>query len=306
MERYIYKAGIDTIDIIVRDENIKELKELMELDKDSIVKAINKVKTGTIQGEEKPILVVQPSNVIDYTELCTYNDFKDTLEVLLKDVNLCQYSGVNRIDIAFDFKKELKDMEKMAMFITFAIGKLKKHKDMDYLKLVDLKTAKTKNIKIEVGHYFEHVFYDRTDKKALRGHKASTRMEVRYKYIKETGDLGLICDKYLKNTMKMYRDLHKQLPSVESELVRILLELYANEKNKFYSLTEFLYKNDYYFLTKSVFERFYKEIGMTGNATEYIRGFRKRRHEGLKFISQTSIKTFTKNATDLLKEYMNN
>lgn len=302
----MYRTGIDTIDIIVRDESIKELKELMELDKDSILKAINKVKTGTIQGEEKPILVVQPSNVIDYTELCTYNDFKDILEVLLTDVNLCKYSGVNRIDISFDFKKELKDMEKMATFITFAIGKSKKHKDMDYLKLVDLKTAKTKNIKIEIGHYFEHVFYDRTDKKALRGHKASTRMEVRYKYIKETGDLGLVCDKYLKNTMKMYRDLHKQLSFVENEIVKILIILYNQEKNKFYSLTEFLYKYDYYFLTKKIFERFYKEVGMSGNATEYIRGYRKRRPEGLKFISQTSIKSFTKNATDLVKEYMNN
>lgn len=302
----MYRTGIDTIDIIVQDESIKELKELMELDKDSILKAINKVKTGTIKGEEKPILVVQPSNFIDHTELCSYTDFKNTLEVLLTDVNLCQYSGVNRIDIAFDFKKNLEEIEKIATYITFAVGKLKKYKDMDYLKLIDLKTAKVKNIKIEIGHYFEHVFYDRTDKKALRGHKSSTRMEVRYKYIKETGNLDLICDKYLKTTMKMYRDLHKQLPSVESELVRILLELYANEKNKFYSLTEFLYKYDSYFLTKKIFQKFYTEIGMTGNATEYIRGFRKRRPEGLKFISQTSIKTFTKNATDLLKEYMNN
>lgn len=302
----MYRTGIDTIDIIVEDESIKELKELMELDKDSILKAINKVKTGNIKGEEKPILVVQPSNFIDRTELCSYTEFKDTLEVLLTDVNLCQYSGVNRIDIAFDFKRNLEHMEKMATYINFAIAKIKKYKDTDYLKLIDMKTAKTKNIKIEVGHYFEHVFYDRTDKKALKGHKSSTRMEVRYKYIKETGNLDLICDKYLKNTIKMYRDLHKQLPSVENEIVKILITLYNQEKNKFYSLTEFLYKYDYYFLTKKVFERFYKEIGMTGNATEYIRGFRKRRPEGLKFISQTSIKTFTKNATDLLKEYMNN
>ena len=302
----MYRTGIDTIDIIVQDENIKGLKELMELDKDSILKAINKVKTGTIQGEEKPILVVQPSNVIDYTELSTYTDFKSTLEVLLTDVNFCQYNGVNRIDIAFDFKKNLEEMEKMATYINFAIAKIKRYKDTDYLKLIDMKTAKAKNIKIEVGHYFEHVFYDRTDKKALRGHRAVSRMEIRYKYIKETGDLSLICDKYLKNTIKMYMDLHKQLPSVENEIVKILITLYNQEKNKFYSLTEFLYKYDYYFLTKKTFERFYKEIGMTGNATEYIRGYRKRRPAGLKFISQNSIKTFTKNATDLLKEYMNN
>lgn len=301
----MFRTGIDTIDIIVQDESIKELKEMIELDKNSILKAINKVKTGIIKGEEKPILVIQPSNFIDHTELSSYINFKSTLEVLLTDVNFCQYSGVNRIDIAFDFKKNLEDMEKMATFITFAIGKLKKHKDMDYLKLMDMRNAKTKNIKIEVGHYFEHVFYDRQDKKDLRGHKAVSRMEIRWKYIKETGNLNLICDKYLKNTMKMYRNLHEQLPYVESELVRILLELYTNEKNKFYSLTEFLYKYDYYFLTKKIFEKFYVEIGMTGNATEYIRGFRKRRPEGLKFISQNSIKTFTKNATDLLKEYMN-
>lgn len=302
----MYRTGIDTMDIIIENESIKELKELIELDKDSILKAINKVKTGKIKGDEKPILVVQPSNFIDYTELCSYTDFKDTLEVLLTDINLCQYNGVNRIDIAFDFKRDLEEIEKMATYINFAIAKIKKYKETDYLKLIDMKTTKTKNIKIEIGHYFEHVFYDRTDKKALRGHKSSTRMEVRYKYIKETGNLDLICDKYLKTTMKMYRDSHKQLPFVENKIVKILITLYNQEKNKFYSLTEFLYKYDYYFLTKKIFERFYKEIGMTGNATEYIRGFRKRRPEGLKFISQTSIKTFTKNATDLLKEYMNN
>ncbi|WP_040407494.1 hypothetical protein [Cetobacterium somerae] len=225
MERYMYKAGIDTMDIIVQDESIKELKELIELDKNSILKAINKVKTGKIKGLENPILVVQPSNFIDHTELCNYTDFKNTIKVLLTDVNLCQYSGVNRIDIAFDFKKELKDMEKMATFITFAIGKSKKHKDMDYLKLVDLKTAETKNIKLEISHNFEHVFYDRTDKQIQRGHKSKTRMEIRYKYTQEVGSLDLICNKYLKNTMKMYRDLYKQLPSVENELAKILLRL---------------------------------------------------------------------------------
>lgn len=304
----MYKAGIDTMDIIIENESIKELKELIELDKDSILKAINKIKTGKIKGgEEKPILVVQPSNYIDHTELCDYTDFKDTLEVLLTDGNLCPYIGVNRIDIAFDFKKELKDIEKMATFITFAIGKTKKRKDIDYLKLVDLKTAESKNIKLEISYNFEHVFYDRTDKKALRGHKSSTRMELRYKHIKETGNLNMIYDKYLKNTMKMYRSLHTQLPYVENELVEILLRLYAKEKNKrIYKLTEFICKYDHYFLTKKVFERFYKEIGMIGDATGYIRAYRTRRPEGLKFISQTAVKTFIKKATDLLKEYMNN
>lgn len=146
------------------------------------------------------------------------------------------------------------------------------------------------NMKIK-NKTMEFSIYNCNDKDRL----GNTRYEQRFTSLRGLDNFQNKILKSLDKYDKELCDLTSTIPVIETYFSELIYNEYQMSKNKYKNLHEFIAKMDAsnFILTKNVFKQFFEKIS-DGNVDFYIKNFRRKRKDALKFITKLEMETLIK------------
>lgn len=288
MNKVEMQCIIDTVSVIIEFENTHNIivPECMK----EYTKEIDKVEKGN------KIVKINPHMITGkYKKVEGLKDLKNIMREVLEQLSVINQDKVklNRIDIAIDNNLNFNDNFKLFLMFFDLYTFKKSNKDRWYttnLDNLDRTTIIYKNTNLEV------VFYD---KKGESGgnHDFETRMEVRFKRLSK-----MDFEKNLDKLIESLKDLEEKIPQLEEDMAKRLVKLWKkeSEKGKIRTFSEFVRKYDEYFYTVDTMKLVYKETGLKGACSSWVKDFRKA--NSLVFYKKTNI---TKLKNQMIKSVKN-
>lgn len=287
-------AGIDTIEKIYPNQGEK----LMSLRPTNFI--VEKHSKKNII--DKPKLVYKPSKIISFGK--KPSSLKESLE-LIKDFenkNNLNNAILNRIDIAIDTTLDLN--ENIKLFVLFAEAICVKRSKLK--EGVLYKTIKEINTIGNIKSSFKNntlTIYECSDK----NRNGITRIENRVlKIIPENSDINSI-KKYIKDFIKEISNLDNYISMIENIYIAHLYDLYLKNQNIHINFISFIECMDSqnHILTKGIVRGFLEKINPKINCDNFIREYRRKRKNGLKFISKLEFQNLLSTIKKELKNVIN-
>lgn len=236
-----------------------------------------------------------------YGEMTLNNltEYNKALQYSLDELGVLDMNGVelNRIDVALDTNDYTIQRDFKKMLFAFELLTIK-HKKSDRWYTTNLNTLERNTIKLYDSR-FELEIYDKA-KASNNIHPFATRVEFRYKRLSTDIQENEL---YLEKVIKKVEEMDGKLLQLENNMSKRLIKLYQADKDKVLSFSEFVRKYNDYFYTLNILKVVYKETGLKGSYSNWLKDFRKTSE--LKFYTKKDVKELQKEMKNSLKMYMN-
>lgn len=290
MNKLLMQCIIDTMSIVIEFENSYNII-VPEYMKEYVTKEIDKVEKG------KKIIKINPHMITGkYKKVESLKELKSIMREVLEQLSVINQKEVklNRIDIAIDSDLEFNDNFKFLLMFFDLYTFKKSNKDRWYttdLDTLDRTTIIYKNTNMEV------VFYDKK-KESCGNHDFATRLEFRFKRLSK-----MDFEKNLDKVIDSLKDLEEKMPLLEEDMAKRLVKLWEKEskKGKIKTFSEFVRKYDDYFYTTNVIKIVYKESGLKGSCSNWVKKYRLTNN--LEFYSKSNVIKLKKQMIKSIKTY---
>lgn len=290
MNKLLMQCIIDTMSVVIEFENSYNII-VPEHMKEYVTQEIDKVEKG------KKIIKFNPHMTTGkYKKVGSLKELKNIMEEVLEQLSVINQKEVklNRIDIAIDSDLNFNDNFKFLLMFFDLYTFKKSNKDRWYtvnLDTLDKSTIIYKNTNMEV------VFYDK-EAESGGNHEFSTRMEVRFKRLSK-----MDFEKNLDKVIDSLKDLEEKMPLLEEDMAKRLVKLWEKEskKGKIKTFSEFVRKYDDYFYTTNVIKIVYKESGLKGSCSNWVKKYRLTNN--LEFYSKSNVVKLKKQMIKSIKTY---
>lgn len=293
------KCIIDTLSVVIEYSNVNDITIPADM-RYFITNEVDKVEEATKRIKINPHLY----NKGIYEPVYSLKVLKNIISEVLEKLSVINQEDIklNRIDIAIDNDKDFDDNFKMFLFFfdlyTFEQKKPEKFYKADRWYTTDMDTLKRTSIKC-LNRSVELVIYDK-EAESEGKHEFNTRMEFRFKRVKK-----MDYEKHLKKINESLDAMSDNLKPLEEDMSKRLVKLWAREwkTKKVKSFSEFVRKYSDYFYTVNIMKAVYKESGLKGSYSNWIREFRKT-HENFEFYSNSTINTLKSTLKRSVKDYI--
>ena len=244
---------------------------------------------GNLRLCVKPSLFIKKYSSTESSNNKVLCNLKEAL--LVKDYfdkKIGEIGELRRVDFAYDTEIHFNENQKLNKFF---ISMLLASRNSSLNKIFSTNTNNTSlNMKIK-NKTMEFSIYNCNDKDRL----GNTRYEQRFTSLRGLDNFQNKILKSLDKYEKELCDLTSTIPVIETYFSELIYNEYQMSKNKYKNLHEFIAKMDAsnFILTKNVFKQFFEKIS-DGNVDFYIKNFRRKRKDALKFITKLEMETLIK------------
>lgn len=288
-----FNTTIDTIAIKTDVNNFEDFTKVNKKTYDYIERLNDSFDNS------KMSLKVNLHNKYGEMTLNSLTEYNKALQYSLDELGVLNMNEVelNRIDVALDTNEYTIQRDFKKMLFVFELLTIK-HKKSDRWYTTNLNTLERNTIKLYDSR-FELEIYDKA-KASNNMHPFATRVEFRYKRLSTDIQENEL---YLEKVTKKIEEMDGKLLQLENNMSKRLIKLYQADKDKVLSFSEFVRKYNDYFYTLNILKAVYKETGLKGSYSNWLKDFRKTSE--LKFYTKKDVKELQKEMKNSLKMYMN-
>lgn len=288
----ITDTGIDTIAL--------EIKGSIDVEKIEDRALMTDKTRYTVNNDTKISLIVS----LYFTKNRKLSTVRETKEAIaLNKGKYDEVKGLDRLDIAIDFKEKLKEKQNLFRMILECYARQKKFKTQVFKTVKGI--AENGNLKLS-NNRLELTAYSCEDKTDREG---NTRLEIHNKDMRVKGIPKDILEQKIKEYILDLKNMVQFQEQVEREYIEQLTLKFKDVKgNNFINFSEFIAWADYegYILTSNILKGLLKSCGLKMKYTSFYDNFKRTRKETLKFTTEKELKDTVKMIEKELKKCVKN